>query len=175
MVKIQHTWHTHITMGARRGGGGGENRRSPPPPMEKQTFFLLYGGLLATCSLCEALLLRFSTYVEPFSPCEVLSAPFFSMWGPLCYVFLLMGPFSPCEGLSAPLFSMWGAFFALMWGLLWAGVHAHYIYYDTAMLKCINIQIYKITVIISTHNYICTYCYVLCVKNVTPPGPYFTK
>ena len=37
--KIQHTnWHTHITMGARRGWGGGRKLAfAPPPPMENQT------------------------------------------------------------------------------------------------------------------------------------------
>ena len=79
------------------------------------------------------------------------------MWGPFCYIFLLMGePFSPCEGgLFAP-FSPYGggggAFIYPMGGLLWEGVHAHYIYYNTVMLKCIDIQIYKITVIIPTHT-----------------------
>ena len=42
--KIQHTWHTHITMGARRGrGGGAKIGVRPPPPMENQTnYFLSY-------------------------------------------------------------------------------------------------------------------------------------
>ena len=40
MIKIQHTWHTHITMGDRRGvgGRGGENR-CLPPPLENYAFF----------------------------------------------------------------------------------------------------------------------------------------
>ena len=119
LVKIQHTWHTHIAMGARRGGGG-QYRRLPSPPMENQTFFCHMGGLLAT-----------------FSPC-----------GGLCYVSLLGGGgglFPPCESSSTPFFSMGG--------LLRAGAHAHYLYYITVMLKCINIQIDKITVIIPTHIY----------------------
>ena len=100
MVKIQHTWHTHIIMGARKEGA---RISVPPPPHGKSNNFLgLYGW--------------------PFSY-------FFSTWGPFRYVFLLMGgPFSPCEGLSAPLFSMWGSFL-LSWGAFygWAPMNITYI------------------------------------------------
>ena len=46
--------------------------------------------------------------------------------------------------------------------------HTHYIY--TVMLKCINVQIYKIND--DNPN---TYVHLICIKNITPPGPYFTK
>ena len=46
--------------------------------------------------------------------------------------------------------------------------HTHYIY--TVMLKCINVQIFKKNV--DNPN---TYVHLICVKNITPPGPYLTK
>ena len=136
--------------------------RTPPPhPGKSNTFILQYGWPFSYLSRCGGLLLRFFFYLwgGPFSPCKDLSDPFLSMWGPFLLRFSAStygGPFSPCEGLSSPFFSMWGGgrFFFSHRGLLWAGAQAYYIYHNIVMLKCINIQIYKITVIIPT---LCTY------------------
>ena len=153
MVKIQHTWYTHYQARLQRGGG---NRRLPPPPLiekQKNHFFYYMGGLLAKYfSPCGGFFGTFLHLREPFSPCEGLSASLFSMWGPFCYVFLLMGALFTMCGPLCSLFSMWGAFFALMVGPFMGGRPwtLHYIIY-TVMLKCIKIQIYKITVIILTH------------------------
>ena len=117
MVKIQHTWHSHYHPRPQRGGGEAKIgvHFYSTPPHRKSNIFLLYG--------CLYLLAKY------FSPCGGLFGTFFLLWG----------PFSPCEGLSAPLFSMWGAFLVSWWDLLWAGAHTHYIYYNTFILKCINI------------------------------------
>ena len=49
--------------------------------------------------------------------------------------------------------------------------HTHTTYIHTVVLKYINVQIYKKkTMIIPDHN-----MHLLCVKNITPPGQYFTK
>ena len=115
MVKIPHTWYTHITMGARRVGGGGgegrcENRRSPSPYF----FFTKWVVFQLLFFHVRAFLLRFFIYgggVGAFSPCKGLSAPFPSMWEPLLIRFSTYGgPFSPCEGLSTPFFSCGGPF-----------------------------------------------------------------
>ena len=49
--------------------------------------------------------------------------------------------------------------------------HTHYIYMHTVMLRCINVQIY----IKKNGDNPNTYVHLRCVKNITPPGPYFTK
>ena len=63
-------------------------------PGEKcKFFFSLYGGgsFFATFFLCGfSFLLRFSPYGVPFLPFGGLSATFFSIWGPFCYVFLVI-------------------------------------------------------------------------------------
>ena len=46
--------------------------------------------------------------------------------------------------------------------------HTHYIY--TVMLKCNNVQIY-----IKNGDNSNTYMHLICIKNITPPGQYFTK
>ena len=134
---------------------GGENRRSPPPPPPpwkiKHFFFAMWvGGILVTFFHVTAFLLRFSTYGEPMSPCEVLSAPLFSMRGIFCYVFstysyLAGSPFYYVRAFnSAPFFSMFeGGLFLLSWGeAFMGGAHAHYIYYNTVrhvkMYQCTN-------------------------------------
>ena len=62
----------------------------------------------------EAFLLRLSPYGGLFPPLKSLSATFSSMWGPLYYVFLLMGGlFSLFEGPFARFFSFWGTFFTV--------------------------------------------------------------
>ena len=46
--------------------------------------------------------------------------------------------------------------------------HTHYIY--TAMLKCINVQIY-----IKNGDNPNTHVHLICIKNIIQPSPYFTK
>ena len=46
--------------------------------------------------------------------------------------------------------------------------YTHYIY--TVMLKCNNVQIY-----IKNGDNPNTYVHLICIKNITTPGPYFTK
>ena len=101
--------------------------------------------------------LLYGWHFSHFFPCGGLFATFFSACGAL---FTMSEPF--CS-----LFFIWRAFFALVGGLLWAGAHAYYIYYNTAMLKCIKIQIYIITVIIPT-QYICIYCYEYVLRMSAP-------
>ena len=139
--------HAHYYHGRpQRGGGvggGGENRL---PPWNIKKFVLLYGWSFS--------------YL-------------FSMWGPFATFFLLMGggALSPCDGLSAPIFFIVRTFllrfstyggpfhhvraFLLPFspcgglfcshGVPFMGVRPWtlHIYYNTVMLKCINIQIKK--------------------------------
>ena len=117
MVKIQHNWHIHYHGHPQKEARIGVH--SPTPHRKSNNFFILYGWSFSY---------------------------FFPTRGSFWYVFLLMeGPFHHVRAFLR-LFFHAGALFALIGGLLWAGVHAHYIYYNTVMLKCINIQIYKIMV-----------------------------
>ena len=116
MVKIQHTWHIHITMGARRGGGDARIGVRPPPLGKSNTFFLLYGWPFSYFfsvgwPFCYVLLFiggpfhHVRAFLLPFSPCR----------GIFCYVFLLMGGlFHHVRAFLLPFSPMWGAFFALL-------------------------------------------------------------
>ena len=86
-------------------------------------FFSVWGGFFSQFKglFCpfffyvEAFLLRLSRF-GLFSQLKSLSATFFSMWGPFCYVFLLMrGFFSLFEGPFATFFSL--CFFSPFKGL----------------------------------------------------------
>ena len=142
MVEIQHTKIDIHTLPWARAGGGARisvHRHPPPPsPGKSNTFFYYMGGLSATISPCGGFLLRFSLYGWPFSPCEDFCSlslhveAFFN-----CYVFLLMeGLFHHVRDFLLPFLHMEGLFCS-QGGLLWAGAHAHYIYYNI-VIKCIN-------------------------------------
>ena len=64
-------------------GGGARVGRRPPPPSKKRSFLSILGAFLL----------------------------FFFIWGPFCYVFLILGAFSPCGGLFATFYFMVEAFF----------------------------------------------------------------
>ena len=142
MVEIQHTKiDIHTLPWARAEGGGCENKRSPPPPplpRKIKHIFLLYGWSFSYYFSVWGFLLRFSLYGWPFSPCEDFCSlslhveAFFN-----CYVFLLMeGLFHHVRDFLLPFLHMEGLFCS-QGGLLWAGAHAHYIYYNI-VIKCIN-------------------------------------
>ena len=152
-------------MGARRWGRGARIGVHHPSSKIKH-FFLLYGWPFSYL---------FSTW-GPFMYVFLSMGALFTMRGHFCspflhvgaffatlfYFFYLWRPFSPCEGLSAPLFSMWGGggLFCSHGEVFYGRARMH-ICYNTVMLKCINIQIYKITVITPTHinyNNKCSHC-----------------
>ena len=79
--------------------------------------FLQFKGLFSPFFHAEAFLLRLSPYGGLFSPFKSLSATFFSMSRPFCYVWGGGGGFfPPFEGLSATFFLHVGVLFLVLWG-----------------------------------------------------------
>ena len=72
-------------------GEGGKRRRCPPLKNHENKGFATYSSLWGAFSPCEGLSATFFTYGGSFSPCGVF----------FCYFFHLMGS----------LFAMWGPFF----------------------------------------------------------------
>ena len=138
MVKIQHTWHTHYHRRPQRGGGAKVGVH-PPPHRKSNNFFYYMAGLSVIFSMWGPFWYVFPLTGGPFHNVRAFLLPclhvrafllrFSTYGGPFHHVRAFLLPFSPCGG---PYLLSW-------WGLLLAGAHAHYIYYNTFMLKCINI------------------------------------
>ena len=127
---VKNTYLALITMGARRGGRA--KIGVPPPFIENQTIFLLYGWAFSyffsmwvpfwyVFPLMGAPFHHVRACLLPFCPCGGLFAMFLYSCG---------GAFSPCEGLSAPFFSMWGPFCSHE-GAFYGRRSCTYIYYNT--------------------------------------------
>ena len=112
MVKIQLTYfilgtHTLVPWPPAEGRGGGcENRRSSLPWKIKH-IFLLYGWLFSYFSVWGPFCYVFLLMGGPFHHVRAFLLPFSPIWGLFFATFFyLWGAFSPCEGLSAPFLSM---------------------------------------------------------------------